>query len=65
MLPLFLIGLWFYILPSIIAAAKVPALRNGARHPHLAGIVIVNLGLGWTLLGWIVALVWAVTPPRA
>ena len=26
---------------------------------HLRGIVLCNLLLGWTVLGWLVALVWA------
>jgi len=42
-----------YFLPSIIAAHK--------RKKNSTAIVVLNLMLGWTVLGWIIALVWAVT----
>ena len=42
-----------YFLPSIIAAAR--------DHHNGAGISILNLFLGWTLVGWVVALVWSVS----
>jgi hypothetical protein len=45
----FIAGLLLYFLPSIIAAKK----RNAAA------IIILNVLLGWTLIGWIVAFVWA------
>ena len=44
-----LLGL--YCLPGLIAYRR--------RHPNLGGIVALNLLLGWTFLGWVVALVWA------
>ena len=47
-------GLVLYFVPSVVA------MMRGAND-HLAGIVVVNLFLGWTLLGWVAALVWAVT----
>lgn len=40
-----------YFLPTILAAAR--------GHQSAGGILVLNLLLGWTLLGWIVALVWA------
>jgi Superinfection immunity protein len=46
---LFLIGLFLYFLPSIIGRNK----RNSG------GIFVLNLLAGWTFIGWIVALVWA------
>jgi len=42
-----------HFLPTIIAA-----LRHSR---HVAGIFLVNLFLGWTVVGWVVALIWAVT----
>lgn len=47
-----------YIIPSIIAAARY--------HRQLGAIVVINLFLGWTLLGWVIALAWAfsATPHR-
>jgi len=53
--PFFGLGLLFplamYFLPSIIALA-----RN--KRDTLA-IFLLNLFLGWSVIGWIVALVWA------
>ena len=43
-----------YVLPVII----------GRNHPHVTGIALLTLLLGWTVLGWIGALVWAAVPPR-
>jgi len=40
-----------YILPTIIASQR--------RHRSTAGIAIVNLLFGWTVLGWIAAFIWA------
>lgn len=46
-------SLMSYFIPSIIAAAR--------GHKDTMGITILNIFLGWTLLGWVVALVWSVT----
>lgn len=40
-----------YFFPSIIAGLR--------SHNNLASILALNLLLGWTVLGWIIALVWA------
>lgn len=42
-----------YLLPGIIAASR--------KHHNAAAIFILNLLLGWTVLGWIASLVWATT----
>lgn len=47
--PLFILIL--YCLPIGIAALR--------RHNALLNIMVLNLWLGWTLLGWLVALIWA------
>jgi hypothetical protein len=44
-----------YFIPAIIAAMR--------SHHQTAAIVLLNLFLGWTLVGWVVALVWAVMNP--
>ena len=49
----FALLLTLYFVPSIIAAAR--------RHHQGGAILTVNLFLGWTLLGWVVALVWSVS----
>jgi hypothetical protein len=46
-----IVALLIYFLPSLVARNK----RNADA------ICILNLFLGWTLLGWIAALVWALT----
>jgi hypothetical protein len=49
--PFFGLGFVFYFLPSIIALAR--SKRN------ILSIFLLNLFLGWTLIGWVVSLVWA------
>lgn len=48
----FVFSLALYFLPTIIAVA-------GKRRNTLA-IFLLNLLLGWTFIGWVIALVWAV-----
>lgn len=42
-----------YCTPSIIAMAR--------KHQNRTGIILLNLLLGWTLIGWIAALIWSVS----
>jgi len=49
--PFFGFGFVFYFLPSIVA------LVRGKRDS--LSICLLNFFLGWTLIGWIIALVWA------
>jgi hypothetical protein len=45
-----------------IIAYWVPTLAaNSNRHHNRAAIGMLNLFLGWTLIGWVVALLWADT----
>ena len=48
------IGVFIYFLPSIM----------GWKTKYASGILILNLFLGWTILGWIGALIWAVSAPK-
>src|SRR3954453_5560338 len=41
-----------YLLPTMIAA--------GRKSKRTAGVFVVNFFLGWTLLGWVLALAWAI-----
>lgn len=43
-----------YFVPSFVAAGRK---RNG-------GVFVLNLFLGWTLIGWVAALTWAVCLDR-
>ncbi len=49
--PIFGLGFALYFLPSIIALAR--SKRN------LVAILLLNFFLGWTAIGWIIALIWA------
>ena len=48
----FVLGLAVYFLPTIIALAR--------KRRNTLAIFLLNFFLGWTLIGWVVALVWAV-----
>ena len=50
--PFFGFGFLMYFLPSIIALAR--------SKRDLTGIILLNLLVGWTMIGWVIALVWAV-----
>ena len=49
--PFFGFGFFIYFLPSIIALAR--------SKRDMFAIFLLNFFLGWTFIGWIVALVWA------
>jgi hypothetical protein len=46
------IGFVVYFLPSIVALAR--------QKRDLVSILLLNFFLGWTAIGWVVALIWAV-----
>jgi hypothetical protein len=50
---LILVSLGIYFLPSIIAWARETAWTGAA--------IVINIFLGWTLIGWVVALAMAVS----
>jgi hypothetical protein len=41
-----------YFLPSLIALLR--------RHKNMLAIFLLNLFLGWTIIGWVSSLVWSV-----
>lgn len=45
------LGAFIYFLPTYVAGKK--------DHSNFVIILIVNLLFGWTLLGWLVCIVWA------
>lgn len=49
-------GILLYFLPTIVAFVR--------NHPQRWGIALLNFFLGWTFLGWIGSLVWAVLMPE-
>jgi hypothetical protein len=50
--PFFGFGFVMYFLPAIVALAR--------SKRDLLAIFLLNLFLGWSVIGWVVALVWAV-----
>ena len=44
-----------YFTPTIIAAVR--------RHHNILAIFLINFLLGWTVIGWIGALVWSLIDP--
>ena len=46
-------GIFMYFLPWLIALAR--------RKANKRAIFVLNLLLGWTVVGWVVALTWAFT----
>ena len=49
----FILLLTLYFLPTIVAVAR--------HHRNALAIFLLNLFLGGTFIGWVVALVWSVT----
>lgn len=45
--------IFLYFLPTWISSKR--------KHPNGQPIFLINFALGWTLIGWFVALVWAVS----
>jgi hypothetical protein len=54
--PLFGFGFVSYFLPTIIALVR-------ERHDKLS-IFLLNFFLGWSIVGWVIALVWACKTER-
>ena len=50
----FVVGLAIYFVPALVAKG----------HPHRAAIFVVNLFMGWTLVGWVGCLAWALVRPQ-
>lgn len=46
----------FYMLPTLIA--------YGRDIPQRQAIAVANMLLGWTLIGWVVAVIWATNAPN-
>ena len=51
------IGLCIYLLPAVIAF--------GRKHQHRVPILLLNLFFGWSLIGWVGALIWSAMPVKA
>lgn len=50
---------------AVLAVYFLPSWTAASRHvPNAGSIVIVNLFLGWTFVGWVVALAMAYRDPK-
>lgn len=47
----FIILFFIYLIPSIIAGYK--------QHKDGYAIMALNILIGWTFIGWVIALIWA------
>jgi hypothetical protein len=47
----FLFGLALYLIPTIVAVIR--------KVPNMGSVVVINVFLGWSLVGWVVALAMA------
>jgi hypothetical protein len=54
---LIIISFFIYFLPLLIAGLR--------GHSNSVSIGLLNLFLGWTLIGWVAALVWSCTSQAA
>ncbi len=45
--------LFLYFLPWMVADIR--------KHNNTGAIAVLNIFLGWTFIGWVLALVWAMT----
>ncbi len=48
-----ILGLLAYFVPALVAVKRM--------HHQTSAILALNLLLGWTFIGWVAALVWALT----
>ena len=47
------VAVFFFFIPYYIAGSR--------NHPNKYPILAINFFLGWSLIGWVIALVWALT----
>jgi len=55
-------GVLVVVVVLLLAAYFAPtAIAVSRSHPHAASIFVINLFLGWSLIGWVVALAMSVS----
>lgn len=53
------------IVVIVLAIYFFPSLTAAGRHvPNVGSVVVINLFLGWTLIGWVIALAMAYRDPK-
>ncbi|BDC38940.1 superinfection immunity protein [Paraburkholderia terrae] len=53
---LIFISVLLYFIPTFIAKSR--------QHHNFGAIVALNIFLGWTFIGWVASLVWALTSTK-
>lgn len=51
-----LVVLFVHFLPAYVAFSRY--------HPARWAILLVNIFFGWTLIGWVITLIWALSAPH-
>lgn len=55
-------SLFFFVAPALYLLPTYEAWKN--KHANLTAIGLVNVFLGWSLVGWVLAVVWAYKKPE-
>ena len=55
---LIILAIVAYWVPTIIAIFRIKQIQN------VGSIIVINAFLGWTVVGWVIALAMAVSKPR-
>lgn len=50
-----------YVLGTALAYCIPTFIALGRGHPNCVPILVLNLSLGWTVIGWVGALFWSLT----
>ena len=53
-----------YVLGTALAYCLPTFIALGRGHPNCVPILVVNLSLGWTVIGWVGVLFWSFTRRR-
>lgn len=60
---LWVYGLAILIIPGVICVYLMPTIY-GWKTKHNKGILIANLVFGFTIVGWVLCLIWAAVAPK-
>lgn len=52
--------IWIITLAALYFLPIMIVTFSEKRHRNMGAVIVVNIVAGWTFIGWVVALVWAV-----
>ncbi len=55
---------WLYVVSAVVVYCIPSYIAHERRDPHFKAILLVNLLLGWTIIGWFAALIMALVDSR-